>query len=158
MKQALSASGAIARRRTDQSPTRCSICTHRLGKTLFQIDDTLDLGTSDSSGAPADDAPFAAAFRRQSWFLCKECYMDVEREVRRAELQTPFRVRVAIGLVASERSPQLRPRIWEGRYWNNDKHVEAWLWWMIIVVAFGHMVVFIIIMLWPAIVQYLTSF
>jgi len=84
--------------------------------------------------------------------------MDVEREVRRAELQTPFRVRVAIGLVASERSPQLRPRIWEGRYWNNDKHVEAWLWWMIIVVAFGHMVVFIIIMLWPAIVQYLTSF
>ncbi|GEM_PF-3621099 len=156
MKQAINASGASLIRRTEHSPTRCSICAHRLGRMIYQIEDEFASAPGDLPDVPLDDAPSSALAPRK-WALCKDCYAAVEREVRRARLQSPHRVHVAIGLIASERSPSLRPHFWEESYWNIDKNVEKWLWWTIMIVAFGHMVFFAIIMLWPAIEQFFAS-
>jgi hypothetical protein len=40
---------------------------------------------------------------RQSWTLCPVCTDAIERRLTQAPLQAPHRVRVAVGLVASER-------------------------------------------------------
>lgn len=42
---------------------------------------------------------------RLTWVLCKECYQAVLDEVQRSPVQTPLRLRVAMGIVASERWP-----------------------------------------------------
>src|SRR5256884_7368059 len=43
---------------------------------------------------------------RHSWILCQECYQALLVEMRRSPIRTPLRLRIAMGLVASERWPQ----------------------------------------------------
>lgn len=43
---------------------------------------------------------------RLSWTLCKGCYHALLAELRRSPIRSPLRLRIAIGLVASERWPQ----------------------------------------------------
>jgi hypothetical protein len=67
---------------------RCSICTGRLGDEVAYLDETGDV-----------PAP------RQSWTLCPTCDEAVREELARSPIQGPLRVRIAVGLVAAERSP-----------------------------------------------------
>ncbi len=67
---------------------RCSICTRRLGGEVAYLDETGDVPTP-----------------RQSWTLCPACDEAVREELARSPVAGPLRVRIAVGLVAAERSP-----------------------------------------------------
>jgi hypothetical protein len=43
---------------------------------------------------------------RQQWTLCKRCHEALLVQMRRSPVRTPLRLRIAMGLVAAERSPQ----------------------------------------------------
>jgi len=42
---------------------------------------------------------------RQEWTLCKHCHQALLVQMRLSPIRTPLRLRIAIGLVAAERSP-----------------------------------------------------
>src|SRR5438270_2815241 len=70
---------------------RCAICTRRLGRSLFFIEETGDVSEP-----------------RQSWVLCSDCNAAVHDRLEQSSVRSAMRLRVAIGLVASERTPQAR--------------------------------------------------
>lgn len=70
---------------------RCGICERRLRGTICYIEET---------GAVAD-AP-------QSWLLCADCNEAVREQIDQSPVQSPLRIRVAVGLVATERTPAAR--------------------------------------------------
>lgn len=72
--------------------TRCAICTSQI---WFAPVDILE-----PEGVPEP---------RLSWILCKACYRAVLAEVRRSPVRSPLRWRIAMGIVASERSPHAYP-------------------------------------------------
>lgn len=74
----------------------CAICEHRLGKTFRRLDE----------GAYVPDSG-------QSWALCAKCYQAVQRQIAAAPVRSPLRVRVAVGIVASERTPAARQAHWD---------------------------------------------
>ena len=72
-------------------PLRCSICARKLGKTIHFIEET-------------NETPEP----RQSWMLCDDCDDAVHDQIERAPVRSPMRVRVAVGLVAADRTPAAR--------------------------------------------------
>jgi len=42
---------------------------------------------------------------RQSWTLCKRCHQSLLLEMHRSPVRSPLRLRIAMGIVAAERSP-----------------------------------------------------
>jgi len=42
---------------------------------------------------------------RQEWTLCKRCHQELLVQLRLSPVRTPLRFRIAMGLVAAERSP-----------------------------------------------------
>lgn len=42
---------------------------------------------------------------RQAWTLCKRCHEALLVKMRLSPIRTPLRLRIAMGLVAAERSP-----------------------------------------------------
>jgi hypothetical protein len=73
------------------SRIRCDICERRLGKSLFFIEETGDVPDE-----------------RRSWTLCEGCHTAVREQLAISPVRTPLRLRVAVGLVASERTPEAR--------------------------------------------------
>jgi hypothetical protein len=67
---------------------RCSICTQRIRSDIVYLDET--------GNVPEP---------RQSWVLCPTCDAAVRAELERSPVQGPLRLRIAVGLVAAERSP-----------------------------------------------------
>ncbi len=68
--------------------TRCSICDRRTWhNTTFLIE------------------PEEVPEPRQQWILCQRCHQALLVQMRLSPIRTPLRLRIAIGLVASERSP-----------------------------------------------------
>jgi hypothetical protein len=99
MKEATSKSGPVVairrkglHRLKRRGITRCAICTSRI---WFAPVDIIE--------------PEAVPEPRLSWLLCKACYKVVLAEVRRSPVRSPLRLRIAMGIVASERSPQAYP-------------------------------------------------
>jgi hypothetical protein len=43
---------------------------------------------------------------RTTWTLCKSCHQALLVELRRSPIRSPLRLRITMGLVASERSPR----------------------------------------------------
>jgi hypothetical protein len=75
---------------------------------------------------------------RRSWVLCEDCNAAVKDQMARAPVQTPLRLRVAVGVVSTERSPAAR-RVRRGQLSDN-----AWL--KLLLVAFlGGLIVHLII-------------
>ncbi|HEU5376016.1 MAG TPA: hypothetical protein VFV38_11290 [Ktedonobacteraceae bacterium] len=72
-----------------RGPIRCSICT---GAIWFH-----PIALKEPVGAPEP---------RRAWLLCKHCHAMLLMEMRRSPIRSPLRLRIALGLVASERSPQ----------------------------------------------------
>jgi hypothetical protein len=68
--------------------TRCSICQRALDGDMLFLDETGDVPEP-----------------RQSWIFCQECDAAVRAEMERSPVEGPLRARIAVGLVASERSP-----------------------------------------------------
>ena len=44
---------------------------------------------------------------RRQWILCRDCHVALLDEMRRSPVRSPLRLRIAMGLVAAERSPQV---------------------------------------------------
>ncbi len=76
-------------RRKRRVVTRCSICN---GRVWFH-----PLRVIEPEGVPEP---------RLTWTLCKPCYHVLLEEMRVSPVRSPLRLRVAIGIVASERWPQ----------------------------------------------------
>ena len=70
------------------SSIRCSICERRLWRNFIPLSEP-------------EDVPLP----RQEWTLCKRCHQELLDQLRLSPVQTPLRLRIAIGLVAAERSP-----------------------------------------------------
>ncbi len=70
----------------------CSICTSRIWLGPVPL--------REPEGVPEP---------RLSWILCKSCHQAVLAEVERSPVNSPLRLRIAMGLVASERWPHAYP-------------------------------------------------
>ncbi len=78
-----------SRRQRRRVVTRCSICN---GRIWFR-----PLRVTEPEGVPEP---------RLSWTLCKPCYSALINEMRVSPVRSALRLRVAVGIVASERWPQ----------------------------------------------------
>lgn len=83
---------ATLKRKTEQrkwyKPVRCSVC---MGFIWFR---PIVLAESAVESEPD-----------HSWMLCKPCYKLFLVEINRSSVRSPARLRIALGLVAAERSP-----------------------------------------------------
>ena len=70
---------------------RCDICAHRVGKNICYVEETGDVPEP-----------------RGSWVLCAECNNAVHDELRRTPVRGATRVRVAVAMVSTERTPSAR--------------------------------------------------
>lgn len=69
---------------------RCSICMHR---TWFNATHFME--------------PVGVPEPRQSWVLCKRCHRSLLVEMHRSPVLSPLRLRIAMGIVAADRSPYI---------------------------------------------------
>ena len=72
--------------------TRCSICNSRIWRRPLRV--------MEPEGVPDP---------RLTWTLCKPCYNALLNEMRVSPVRSPLRLRIAVGIVASERWPQAYP-------------------------------------------------
>jgi len=105
---------------------RCAICQRRLGGTLTYLEET------------GDDIPPPL----QSWLLCAACNDAVHERLERSPVRSPLRLRVAVGLVASERTPEAR-RANVGEL--SDRTWERLLFWGIVGAFALHLAVMVFI-------------
>jgi hypothetical protein len=88
----------------------CAICLRRTAGDMFMLRECLDL-----------------AVPRQAWLLCWACFAAVIAELERSMLRTPLRIRIAVGMVAAERSPRSRYPPGDARFWEqfSQRQVDA---------------------------------
>src|SRR5215831_3725459 len=108
-------------------PIRCSICTHIIFFSSVSLPEPID--------APEP---------RQEWILCNACYKALLLEMRRSVIRSSIRLRVAMGLVAAERSPKaylMKNQTREQREFERQFAVFVWA-----IVLFGllHVAIFAI--------------
>jgi len=90
----LGRASALATRRKEprnairRASIRCSICARRTWLHATHLIEPL--------GVPEP---------RQSWTLCKRCHQSLLLEMHRSPVRSLLRLRIAIGIVAAERSP-----------------------------------------------------
>lgn len=108
-----------------RAPTRCSICQRRLGQSIHFLDETGDVPEP-----------------RRSWALCDECNGAVREQMERGPVRGALRLRVAVGIVSTERTPTARrARIGE----MTDRRWEALLFWAFLLFMLGHLVLVVIV-------------
>lgn len=105
-------------------PGRCSICT---GLIWFS-----PIALREPVGAPEP---------RREWALCKPCHDALLIEMRRSPVRSPTRLRIAMGLVASERSPDA---------YNTSSHIReqrqfAIIMWLLFAFGLLHLVLFVVL-------------
>jgi hypothetical protein len=85
---------------------------------------------------------------RQEWILCKPCQRALLEEMHRSSIRSPIRLRIAVGLVASERSPKahLSSPLREQQAFERE---FAWVMWLLILFAIFHVVILIILLAVP---------
>ncbi|HEX9038934.1 MAG TPA: hypothetical protein VF808_18270 [Ktedonobacterales bacterium] len=119
---------------------RCSICERKLEHKAYFLTES-------------EDAPDP----RQSWLICAPCNLAVQAELERSTLRPALRTRIAVGLVASQRGPANRAKWWQERYWEelDDSEWNRVIFWSMVIIGIGHVVVFLIFMMWPIIFHHL---
>jgi hypothetical protein len=113
-------------------PIRCSICTSFIW--LHPI---------------ALKEPVGVPEPRQEWVLCKSCHTALLLEMRHSSIRSPARLRIAMGLVAAERSPtayQIRSPMREQEAFQRE---FAWVIWGMILFTLLHLVIFVILLAVP---------
>ncbi len=83
------------------------------------------------------------------WILCKRCHEALLVEMQRSTLRSPVRLRVAIGLVAAERSPVIEsvfPAVRERQPFQQE---FVWGIRFVILIVLLHLVLFAIIFAVP---------
>jgi len=108
----------VARREhSSKKRARCSICRRRIW----------------FDGTPFME-PVGVPEPRRSWILCQQCHAALLIEMRRSPIRSPLRLRIAMGLVAAERSPQA--------YKHNPSLMSDHAW--ILVIAWGFAIAMIL--------------
>ncbi|HST89759.1 MAG TPA: hypothetical protein VLJ14_15405 [Ktedonobacterales bacterium] len=107
----------------DEDALRCAICDHRLGSSIIFLEETGDVPEP-----------------RQSWMVCGACDAAVKERLAASPLRSPLRLRVAVGLVASERTPTAR----RAKFW--DPSDAAWakiFLWLFLITMLVHLAVIV---------------
>ncbi len=110
------------------APTRCSVCTSAIWFRPIVLKET--------AGAPEP---------RHKWVLCTPCNEALHAEMRRSSLQSPVRMRVAMGLVAAERSPTAYERNPQLRSQHDLQRELSWFIRLLILFTLLHLVIFILL-------------
>jgi len=76
-------------KRKRRATTHCAICAQRIWFSPLRV--------TEPEGVPEP---------RLTWTLCKPCFQALLAEMHRSPLRSLLRIRIAMGLVASERWPQ----------------------------------------------------
>ncbi len=113
-------------------PIRCSICTSVVW--FHQV---------------ALKEPVGAPEPRHEWVLCKPCHQALLVEMRRSSIRSPVRLRIAMGLVAAERSPKAYTMGTAIREQQQFEREFAWVTWFLILFALFHLVIFVILLAVP---------
>ncbi|QBD81211.1 hypothetical protein EPA93_36645 [Ktedonosporobacter rubrisoli] len=99
MKDAMHRSGSVVAARREgprrfrrRPATCCSICSRRVWFRPVRL--------SEPDGVPEP---------RLSWVLCRQCYGLLLEEMERSPVRSPLRLRIAMGIVASERWSEAYP-------------------------------------------------
>lgn len=77
--------------RTKAEALRCDICKRRIGNTVSYLEETGDVPEP-----------------RQSWMLCEQCNAAVHEQMDTSPIRTALRLRIAVGIVSTERTPEAR--------------------------------------------------
>jgi hypothetical protein len=113
-------------------PLRCSVCT---GLIWFH-----PIALKEPDGAPEP---------RQEWVLCKSCHAALLVEMRRSSIRSPTRLRIAMGIVASERSPKAyHVHRHPGEQWEFQREF-AWFVRLLILFGLFHLVILVILLAVP---------
>jgi hypothetical protein len=104
---------------------RCDICRRRLGSSIFFLEETGDVPEP-----------------RRSWVLCHDCSDAVHEQMSRAPIQSPMRLRVAVGLVSTERTPEAR-RARFGQL--TDQQWAKLFFWLFFITMLVHLAVLVFI-------------
>lgn len=111
-------------------PQRCSICKSFIWLSLVTL--------KESTEAPEP---------HQEWVLCEPCYDALLMEMRRASLQSPVRLRIALGIVAAERSPRSSTLRATPEGQQTFQREFMWFTWCLILFGLLHLVIFAVIWL-----------
>lgn len=79
---------------------------------------------------------------RQSWMLCEACNDAVKRQMAQAPIRSPQRLRVAIALVSTERTPAAR-RMKRGQL--SDAGWTKLLFWTFVLAMLAHLAVIVFV-------------
>lgn len=111
-------------------PRRCSICT--IFVWFYAI---------------ALKEPVGAPEPRREWVLCKSCHELLLIEMRRSSLRSSARLRIAMGLVAAERSPNAYTENSgsDAREQRTFQREFSLLIWILVFFALLHLVIFVIV-------------
>ena len=107
-------------------PIRCSICTLYIWLHPITLKE-----------------PTEAPEPRREWIICSYCFKALLDQIHRAALTTPVRLRVAIGLLAAERSPG-----YTSEHPDFDREF-SWFVWAMVLFALFHLVLFVILFAIP---------
>lgn len=99
--------------RSKSEALRCDICRRRIGSTVSYLEETGDVPEP-----------------RQSWVLCEECNDAVHQQMESAPLRTPLRLRIAVGIVATERTPAARRT--QGARFSDTAWIKFFFWLFLI--------------------------
>ncbi len=113
-------------------PRRCSICTSFIWFHPIALEEPV--------GAPEP---------RREWVLCKPCHQALLVEMDRSSIRSPARLRIAMGLVAAERSPKAYNMSTPVREQQEFQREFAWVVRLLILFTLWHLVIFVILLAVP---------
>jgi hypothetical protein len=111
---------------------RCSICTSFI---WFR-----SIALKEPEGAPEP---------RQEWVLCHRCHKALLAEMRRSSIRSPVRLRIAMGIVAAERSPNaytVNTSMREQRVFQRE---FSWIMWLLALFTLLHVIILVILFAVP---------
>ncbi len=128
---------AATRRETGQrghwyKPIRCSICMSFIWFHPIALKE-----------------PIEAPEPRHEWVICKPCHTALLVEMRRSIIRSPIRLRIAMGLVAAERSPKAYTLNTQMRKQREFQRQFAWFVWFMVLFFLLHLVIFVILLSVP---------
>lgn len=113
------------------TPVRCSICTSLIWFASILLIE-----------------PPEAPEPHHQWMLCKPCHEALLVELSRSTIRSPLRLRVAVGLVASERFPHSTVST-RGREQSEFQREFTWVIRLMVLFALLHLIIFVIIFAIP---------
>jgi len=113
-------------------PIRCSICTSFIWFHPIVLKE-----------------PIEAPEPRHEWVLCKPCHEALLLVMRRSTIRSPVRLRIAMGLVAAERSPKAHTMSTYIREQREFQREFAWFIRLLVLFGLLHLVIFVILLAVP---------